>query len=393
MTKMRNRYGNLVTVVSVLVLVFVFFTSRSGFCDEKLTNEEKLTNIRNKILEISRALEQEQTSKNTLQAELRGLEKALNSAHREIYALDQHIKAKNTLLLKLQAQHKEYLFNYNQQKTLLGQQLRAAQRNGHQEQIKLLLSQNDPAALSRMFSYYSYFNNARLKLMTNIRKTLAEIENIEQQIRQETLSMENLVAEKKRASERLKADKENRSILLTRINKRIQENSSEIERLKTDARRVQDLLQSLNNLLSDIPDSPNFNRSFNTLKGRLAWPITGRIIHHFGEKRGSGDLLWQGIAITAKAGQDVLAVSRGRVAFADWLQGFGLIVIVDHRDGYMSLYAHNESLFKEAGDWVEQGERIAKAGNSGGLSESLVYLEIRFQGVPLDPKPWLKPSG
>lgn len=390
---MNRRQKDTELCIIILFLLFVFAGSPSGLADEKSENEAKLKIINRKIQKITLQLEQEQSSKDTLQAQLKDLEKALSHAQREIRNLDQNIQSQNSHLNRLQTQRQQLFGEFKIQKALLGNQIRAAYQTGHQEQVKLLLNQTDPTALSRVLSYYDYFNKARLKLMANIHKTLDELEIIEKQIRFETRALEALTAQKKQSVDRLMGDKQKRAQLLVEINQRIQQESSEVQHLKADESRIRRLLQSLGNLLSDIPDNAGFNRAFSNLKGRLMWPTSGKITHHFGERRTGGSLLWQGITISTKPGQEIRAVSGGRVAFADWLQGFGLILIIDHRDGYMSLYAHNESLFKETGDWVEQGELIGKAGNTGGLSENMLYLEIRHQGIPLDPRQWLKPLG
>ena len=145
---------------------------------------------------------------------------------------------------------------------------------------------------------------------------------------------------------------------------------------------------SLGELLADIPQSPSDARPFKQQKGKLPWPTSGPFLATFGEPRKQGGLTWNGVLISAKHGTPVRAISHGRVAFADWLQGFGFITIIDHGEGYMSLYGHNETLVKQAGDWVDAGEVIATSGDSGGQPMPGVYFEIRSRGKPVNPSRW-----
>ena len=147
-------------------------------------------------------------------------------------------------------------------------------------------------------------------------------------------------------------------------------------------------MKSLGELLADIPSSPSESRPFSSLKGKLPWPVKGSFLGRFGQSKNTGDLKWNGVLIKAKLGTPVRVISHGRVAFSDWLQGFGFITIIDHGDGYMSLYGHSESLFKQTGDWVQAGEVIATVGDSGGQPISGVYFEIRSRGKPVNPSKW-----
>ncbi|MCW8851123.1 MAG: peptidoglycan DD-metalloendopeptidase family protein, partial [Gammaproteobacteria bacterium] len=161
-----------------------------------------------------------------------------------------------------------------------------------------------------------------------------------------------------------------------------------LNNLETSRGRIENLLKSLGELLADIPTSPSETQPFVSQKGKLPWPVNGRFLNNFGQSKNYGDLKWNGVLIKAELGTPVRVVSHGRVAFSDWLQGFGFITIVDHGDGYMSLYGHNESLFKQTGDWVQAGEVIATAGDSGGQPTSAVYFEIRSRGKPINPSKW-----
>ncbi|MGB5519316.1 MAG: peptidoglycan DD-metalloendopeptidase family protein, partial [Gammaproteobacteria bacterium] len=184
-------------------------------------------------------------------------------------------------------------------------------------------------------------------------------------------------------SQRLKKNQ-----LLSRLEQKISNQEKNLTELEGSRSRIETLLKSLGELLADIPQSPSDLRPFRQQKGKMPWPASGPFLATYGEPRNKGGLKWNGVLISTKHGTPVRAVSHGRVAFADWLQGFGFIIIIDHGEGYMSLYGHNETLVKQAGDWVEAGEVIAASGDSGGQPFPGVYFEIRLRGKPINPRRW-----
>ncbi len=184
-------------------------------------------------------------------------------------------------------------------------------------------------------------------------------------------------------SQRLK-----RNQLLTRLEQEINNQEKNLSELEGSRNRIENLLMSLGELLADIPQSPSDSRPFKQQKGKLPWPASGPFLATYGEPRKQGGLKWNGVLISTAHGTPVRAVSHGRIAFADWLQGYGFITIIDHGEGYMSLYGHNETLIKQAGDWVNSGEVIATSGDSGGQPMPGVYFEIRSRGKPVNPGGW-----
>jgi septal ring factor EnvC (AmiA/AmiB activator) len=195
---------------------------------------------------------------------------------------------------------------------------------------------------------------------------------------------------KSQKNKKLKRHKQRRQRkeLLAELGKKIKNQENTLTDLETSRGRIENLLKSLGELLADIPTSPSETRPFVSLKGKLPWPVNGPFMGSFGQPKNYGNLKWNGVLIQAELGTPVHVVSHGRVAFADWLQGFGFIIIIDHGEGYMSLYGHNESLFKQTGDWVQANEVIATAGDSGGQLLTGVYFEIRSRGKPVDPSKW-----
>ena len=185
--------------------------------------------------------------------------------------------------------------------------------------------------------------------------------------------------------------KQQRAQVLANLRVTISQYQSESESLNQDRKRLNQLLAEITQLLDDLPEDLGQNTQFSSLKGHLDKPLSGKIIRRFGSLR-AGHSRWDGIVLGGQSGQAVKAGAYGRVAFADWLRGYGLLVVIDHGDNYMSLYGHNQSLLVEVGDWVEAGQDIATAGQSGNISQSGVYFEIRKQAKPENPEPWLKSS-
>jgi septal ring factor EnvC (AmiA/AmiB activator) len=206
------------------------------------------------------------------------------------------------------------------------------------------------------------------------------------QLKSQTLTA--LQEEQRQQAAQLEVQRQNREQVLVQLNTQLDNQGGELKHLQTDEKQLQALVRSLQELLSDIPVEASQQKPFKALKGQLRWPARGQLVKRFGSLRGNSGLKWQGVLIEAPEGGQVRAVSKGRVAFADWMRGFGLLLIIDHGDGYMSLYGQNEALYKEVGEWVDSGEVVATLGASGGQTEAGLYFEIRHNGHPVNPLSW-----
>jgi septal ring factor EnvC (AmiA/AmiB activator) len=266
--------------------------------------------------------------------------------------------------------------------------LRVAYFGGDQERLKLLLGQDDPDELARTMVYQGYFAEARAERVESVRTHLAEIERLETESAAETATLRDLERQQGEDLAALEKASAERSEALATLDKRIQAQSGAVREMESRERGLVELLEQLRHALSDFPvqgDQP-----FGALRGRLAWPLSGRLLADFGELRAGARLRWNGVLIGAERGTEVHAVANGRVAFADWLPGLGLLVIVEHGDGYMSLYGHNDTLRKAAGDWVRPGEVLATVGDSGGQARPALYFEMRKGRAPQNPHPWFQ---
>ena len=261
---------------------------------------------------------------------------------------------------------------------------------GRQQRIKLLLSQEEPAAIGRMLVYHGYFARARGERIQLLQASLQHLQEIEMALDEQQTETARLRQQQADKSASLLEQQDSRRQVMAQLQEQMQSRTTQLGTLQQDQQRLQKLVQSLTLALQEIPRDDTQYTSLRQLKGKLRWPVAGRITRSFGAKEAQGSLQTRGVQIATQTGVDVQAIARGRVAFSDWLRGFGLLLILDHGEGYMSLYGQNRSLYKEVGEWVERGETIAAAGDSGGQSAAGLYLELRKNGKPFNPAPWFK---
>ncbi len=269
----------------------------------------------------------------------------------------------------------------------LGRQVRLSYMNGREELFKLLLSQESPAGLGRMLVYYGYFNRARSHRIGAVGAEVGKLRELGSESDRVTAELAELEAAQAAQVAALAESRDERKAALAKIETGIASASTAMTKLRADEKRLAELVVQLTELMAGFP--VDTEQPFGKLKGKLAWPVPGRLAGDYGQPRDGGPMKWSGVLLEASQGTPVRAVYHGRVAFADWLQGLGLLVIVDHGDGYMTLYGHNEALLKEPGDWVEPGEPIAQVGDTGGRARSALYFEIRQNGEPVNPHPWI----
>ncbi|AKS41969.1 murein hydrolase activator EnvC family protein [Wenzhouxiangella marina] len=270
----------------------------------------------------------------------------------------------------------------------LARQLRWIHRQGSDSRLKLLLNQDDPRQVSRQLAYQGYLSRQRVNLMAEMQTTLARLEETREALLIQRERLRELAREQDANLARLQSARTEREAALRVIEARVQSDQERLAALERDEQELASLLDQLAASLADIPPEADVP-SLADLRGALPWPLEGRPLHRFGQQR-AGELTWNGWLIPGSRGDDVRAVAYGRVAYADWLRGYGLILIVDHGDGFMSLYAHNEALLRDVGDWVGPGEVIASVGNSGGVPETGLYFELRRNGDPINPASWLR---
>jgi septal ring factor EnvC (AmiA/AmiB activator) len=261
---------------------------------------------------------------------------------------------------------------------------------GQQQYIKMLLSQEDPARLGRVVTYYRYLNQARSERIATTRDVLARLRGLEEEIQQRTRELESLRTGQLDSKAELEAARKQRAEVVAALNRKVSSQSQEIAQLRVDEERLKRLIEGLSLYMEELKVDVKGEERFDRFRGKLHLPVRGTVEARFGELKQGGPLKWDGVLLKAPEGREVHAVYRGRVAFADWFGSLGLLVILDHGDGYMSLYGHNQALFAQVGDWVDTGQVIAGVGNSGGLGNPGLYFEIRQNGTPRNPLRWCR---
>ncbi|MGD8631509.1 MAG: peptidoglycan DD-metalloendopeptidase family protein [Gammaproteobacteria bacterium] len=352
--------------------------------------EAKLQQLRQHIQAVKQELAGMLGERDAQQQALEKSEKEIGSVAAALRRLEQQAREADDKILDLKQQRDREQGNLQAMRSALALELRTAYIAGRQERIKLLLNQQDPAFLGRMLVYHGYFSQARAARIEAMRKALARLDDIEQALLAQQLEIDRLQTVQREKSTRLAAEQEKRRAIIAGLQAGLKEKTSELSLLEKDEQRLQQLVQSLQQALSDIPAASGQYKSLRELKGKLHWPVAGKIVRHYGSSQAAGKISSRGVQIASAAGADVHAIARGRVVFADWLRGFGLLLIIDHGSGYMSLYGHNSSLYKEVGETVDGAEVVAAVGSSGGLSVTGLYLELRKNGRPFDPAPWFK---
>ena len=324
----------------------------------------------------------------SLQQEMSGLEKQLKASEsaigrlrEESIRIEQQVDAGEARLKDLQRQARELQQALEEQQEQIARQVRAAYKAGRQDYLKMLLNQDDPARMARMLRYYGDFNRARMDEINRYNQTIEQIRDASAQIAEQQGILQRdreALAERRIA---LESERDKRGSILAGLQSQSRDQQQEVRRREAERAELAALIKKLDEAITSIP-TPAGSLPFAQARGKLPLPVAGRIGARFGSQRGSdARLKWDGLLINAAEGARVHAVHGGRVVFADWLRGSGLLLILDHGDGYLSLYGHNQSLLREVGSWVQPGDAIATVGSSGGLSESALYFSIRHRQI------------
>lgn len=358
--------------------------------DEKSQKEKQLKSLQRKIEKLKKTIHVKQDSKSRYTSQLRKIEGKIGRVSVKIRATEKQITQRKSELAKLRKtrkQHQQKLVNEND---ILAEQVYTAYTLGKQEKIKLLFSQQNAEHFQRNLVFYQYFSNARVNLINNVQQSISQILTTESRISLASQALEKNYQTLKSQKTALKRDGKKRKKIISSLEKQLKKQGGHLNKLVDDAKELQNLLDSIEQILVDAPEPELEQRVFAEMRGKLSWPVNGKLRRLYGQFKPLSDLRWQGIIIQAPTGRHVKAVSHGRVAFADWLRGLGNLIIIDHGNSYLSLYGHNESLFKTAGEWVEPGDIISSVGSSGGQEKPGLYFEIRKKGKPQNPTKWCK---
>lgn len=349
--------------------------------------EAELKQVRSRIDSIRRSIQTDAVKRDSLAGEVRNAELAVQTARERLSEVRRQRQASEKRLADLKTEHAQTTRRIAEERQALSDELTVAYMNGRQEQLKLLLNQQDPARLGRMLSYYGYFSRARAERITAISEHLAHLELVTESIAAETQKLQALEKDQERDVQALAGAREQRARTLAQVQASIKTRSGELARLNREAQALEKLLEELRRAIQDFPELAE--RPFQQVRGRLPWPIKGQLLARYGQPRAGGPLKWQGIVIAAQAGAQVRSPYYGRVVYADWLPGMGLLVVLDHGGGYMSLYGHNEQIYRRVGDRVKPGDPLSAVGDAAGFGKPGLYFEIRLRRQALDPAVWL----
>jgi len=414
-----------------------------AYADDRAQTQQQLEKTRKDIAELQQTLGKLQQERSGVQKDLRTTETEIGQLEKQVEALQKELKKTEGELERLDTEKKQLQSARVEQQRLIAIQARAAYQGGQQEYLKLLLNQQNPEKFARTLTYYDYLSQARMAQLKRFNETLRQLANVEKDINLQQAQL--LVQQGTLDTQREALDKvrKERQGALAQLNTQYKERDQKLQSRQQDQAELGKVLKTIEETLARqareaeearqkallaqqeaerqrqreaaaraVPDekpdeepkrptrSPgtmvssggeSFGGAFASARGKLPWPVDGRLLARFGETRGDdARTKWDGVMISASSGSQVRAVHGGRVVFADWLRGAGLLVILDHGNGYLTLYGHNQTLLKKAGDVIKAGEAISTVGNSGGQDTPALYFAIRQQGKPTDPSQWCR---
>ena len=374
-----------------LTLLFVAVAAAAAAQDSSgelaKIKERELEEVRDRISELKKSMDRSAAERDRLTTDLQEAEIEISEKRIRLNEIERKRQYSTKRKQQLDADLAEREAELDAESTQLAAQLRAAYMSGNQERIRLLLNQQDPATLGRLLAYYRYVSDYRADNIKAVTAHIRELAELRAEIAAEEARLASLAREQADELSTLDEMQERRKSLLAKLRQRMSNEGKEVERLAAQEQDLSRLIAELTSILSDYPITSE--QPFADHKGQLTWPVAGTLLHDFGQPRAGDKIRWNGVVLGTPRGREVRSVYHGRVVFADWLAGMGLLVIVDHGEGYMTLYGYNETIVKNAGDWVAPGDVLATVGDSGGRSQTGLYFEIRRQTQPLNPRQWV----
>lgn len=369
-----------------LVIPFLLLPALLLAASKEATREE-LAQIEQSIGKVQKEIASLNHQRSNLHGEVRNSEQAINKLQKKLEDLNTDMSEEKEALSKLRAESATHEQQRKSQQAMLAGYVRSAYINGREEYLKLLLSQQNPGDAVRLSSYYRYFTEARTRAISNYTSLLQQITTAETSIADTTARLTQQQNELQEQRNQLTEQQSKRQELLAKLDTDLTDRSKKLNSLEQQRVEMQLLMGELTKKSKATAPS---NEKFAAARGKLPWPVSGKVLHDFGSRYQLGDLTYEGIEVAAQAGTEVKAVHQGRVVYADWFGSQGLLLIIDHGDGFMSLYSHNRQLYQKLGAYVQRGEVLASVGNTGGQSQNSLYFEIRREGKAENPVLWLK---
>jgi septal ring factor EnvC (AmiA/AmiB activator) len=348
----------------------------------------KLAALRARIAELTGRMGSQLAQRDSLSARVRETELVIAAKRQRVEELHAGQLAAERHCADLRAEEGRDLNALQAQRASLASQARAAYMIGRQEELKLLLNQSNPASLGRTLTYYGYFAEQRSEKIKSIQSDAARLQQLVAEIERQTQELRKLEDDATQEIAGLQHARAERSVAVAALTKKLESGNQELGNLKREEQAVESLVADLARVMQDFPTDPS--QSFDRMRGKLPWPVSGSMSARYQAPReNSGGVRWNGVMIDTERGAKVRAPFFGRVVYADWLQGLGLLMIIGHSGGYMTLYGHAEVLYKSVGDKVAPGDVIASLSDTEGAKPQL-YFEIREGRKTVDPKLWLK---
>lgn len=374
--------------------------------------KSELGELRDRIKSLQKEVESAEGAKADASDALKHSEQTISAANRKLHELAQQQQETNGEVSRLQQDSGKTRAGIAEQQAQLGKLLTQLYLHGQHDYLEILLSRQDPNQLARHMRYYADISRARAELIRDLRGNLKHLDELTSAEKKKAAELARIKAEQATQKKQLEKEQGARRALLAKLSQKIAAQRNEIGKLRNDEKRLTQLIEKLSRLAAEkaakaakpprggkkpsevvvntaVPAPEDSDSPFRQLKGKLHLPIKGELAHRFGTPREDGGVTWKGLFIRAASGQPVKAVANGQVVFSDWLRGFGNIVIVDHGGSFMSLYGNNETLYKQAGETVKAGDTVASVGNSGGIPDSGLYFELRYQSKPFNPLTWV----
>lgn len=344
--------------------------------------------LKEQIADIDQWLARAEKNRSSLERQLADIERDIGRLTRERRELRQQASEQQQRLNDLEKEEGELARTLESQRESLKKQIRAAWMEGDAPAVKVLLNEIDPDRIARTMTYYEYLSRDTVQRLETFNANLRQLRQTRQDVQATRVRLGKLEQDVEQRQEQLTANRSRRQQTLASLDTEIRDRRSERQELEADRERLEKLLREVEEAISSIP-APNESAPFKSLRNKLPWPAKGKVFSNFGDSYADGKLRRNGMMMNTAEDADIRAVHYGRVVFANWLRGFGLMTIVDHGDGYMTVYGHSSSLFTSPGDWVDAGQAIAAAGRTGGTNDPALYFEIRHNGKPVNPRSWL----
>jgi len=379
--------------LAVILLVLITMQAPLVWGEEPAIEDQKrdLADVEQRVRDLEQDLDMRRDRRENLLKELERHDRDIADLARAGHQLRAMLAEQEQALGELREQLAVEREALGSERATLGSLLRSAYALGPRDQVRMLLDQEDASRISRAMAYFGLLNRYRMERIEAVAQRARRLDELTRETEGERERLSSLAKQQEETRARLEAAQEERTALLVSLEQTIATGAEGIQDLRAQAREMRLLLEQLERQARVLPEAELRQESLKQLRGRLPWPLADvTLLSRYGSPKGDGSQRWDGVVLKAEEGAEVRAVHPGRVVYADWLRGFGLILIIEHDDDYMTLYGHNQTLFKEPGEWVAAGDTIALSGSSGGRASPGLYFAVRYRGRPLNPEQWCR---